>query len=71
MNQDRHILLHHARRYDCARVDLSPAGCQYDIRIGAWILKDSDELVVNSVERPRPPQSKKNDVETGEDQKGY
>lgn len=67
----RHILLEYARSYERGEVELTPAGCDYDLRAGAWVVKKSGILLVASPDRPRPPQSKKNDVETGEDQKGY
>jgi hypothetical protein len=66
-----HILLEHARTYDPGEVDLEPPGCVYDLRVGAWVARDSGELLVEKPDRSRPPQSKKGDVETGEDQKGY
>jgi hypothetical protein len=66
----QHILLVHARTYDRFEGDLSPSGCEYDLSKGAWVLKHSGVLLVESPERPRP-QTKKADIETGEDQKGY
>ena len=66
-----HILLAHARTYDRGDIELAPPSCDYDIRIGAWIVKESGDLLVASPEHPHPPQTKKADVETGEDQKGY
>jgi hypothetical protein len=66
-----HILLVHARSYGRSEVDLAPPDCDYDLRTGAWIVRGTDVLLVASPGRQRPPQSKKNDVETGEDQKGY
>jgi hypothetical protein len=66
-----HILLAHARSYDRGEVDLTPSGCGYDTLAGAWIVRETGVLLVDSPGHMRPPQSKKNDVETGEDQKGY
>jgi hypothetical protein len=66
-----HILLAHAHTYDRGEIDLAPSGCDYDLRTGAWVLSESGTLLVTAPGRRRPPQSKKNDVETGEDQKGY
>lgn len=66
----KHVLLKRASTYP--RVDsrsIEPPGCHYDARIGAWI-KDSDgELFINSPNR-EGPRTKKEDIETGEDQKG-
>lgn len=70
MNTRSHVLLAHARTYPRRDLDLTPPGCTYDIETGAWVTSRG-ELLVESQERPRPPQSKKSDVETGEDQKGY
>ena len=70
MESRSHILLAHMRTYDHGEVDLAPSGCEYDIRTGAWVLKESGGFLVQSVAHPRP-QMKKADVETGEDQKGY
>lgn len=69
--KQNHILLTSARRYDREEVDLAPFGCDYDLRAGAWVLRESGDLLVTAPGNRRPPQSKKNDVETGEDQKGY
>lgn len=66
-----HILLEFARSYDFREPAPAPPGCLYDVLVGAWIVKESGILLVESTEGPRPPQSKKNDVETGEDQKGF
>ena len=66
-----HILLAYGRTYDRGDIELAPPSCDYDIRIGAWIVKESGDLLVASFEHPRPLQTKKADVETGEDQKGY
>ena len=66
-----HILLAYARSYDRGDIDLAPSDCDYDLRTGAWIVRESGVLLVESPRHSRPPQSKKADVETGEDQKGY
>jgi len=65
-----HILLAHARTYTRGGSELAPSGCEYDIRAGAWLVRESGGFLVHSVQYPRP-QTKKADVETGEDQKGY
>ncbi len=65
----RHVLLRKAMTCDTRSVDLSPVGCVYDDRIGAWRISSSGELYVRS-DNKKPPMTKKQDVETGEDQKG-
>lgn len=65
----KHILLELATTYPRPDYSLSPEGCHYDLEAGAWILSSTNELLVKSPDRPRPT-TKKNDVETGEDQKG-
>lgn len=65
-----HLLLKYAKTYKRHEGSLSPEGCEYDFQIGAWVLKNSGELLVESADPPKPPQSKKADIETGEDQKG-
>jgi hypothetical protein len=67
----KHILLERARSYEWREMEIAPPGCTYDPAVGAWVLDGTSELVVSSPDRIRPPQTKKNDVETGEDQKGH
>ena len=65
-----HVLLEKARGYAREPIELKPADSDYDLLAGAWIHRPSGELLVESAV-PKPPRTKKNDVETGEDQKGY
>lgn len=65
-----HILLSLAKRYPLIDRDRSPVDARYDAVLGGWVDKASGILVVNRPDA-NPPQSKKNDVETGEDQKGH
>ena len=45
-------------------------GCRYDDSSGAWLLINNGEFLVKSNFEDRPrPQSKKSDLETGEDLK--
>ena len=67
----KHILLERAHQYEWKAVELDPPGCTYDTVVGAWVLNGTCDLVVTSPDRIRPPQTKKCDVETGEDQKGH
>ena len=65
-----HPLLEKSRSYSVSNPDLSPSGAEYDIEAGGWISTTTGKLVVNEDDEPDPPETKKNDVETGEDQKG-
>jgi len=68
----QHVLLALAESYPLPESpDLSPPGAIYDEKDGAWRLPGSDYLLVDDPEpRPNPPETKKMDRETGEDQKG-
>lgn len=67
--RSRHFLLARAKRYDRPVPAEGIAGHHYDFFAGLWINETDGSAYVDSRER-RPPQSKKNDIETGEDQKG-
>lgn len=66
---NEHPLLKRAHKYPRREMDLAPAGCSYDAAVGAWRLIDTGELWVETPDRTGP-RTKKNDIETGEDQKG-
>lgn len=66
---NKHPLLERAQRYPYKNIDLSPANCRYDVEVGAWRLKSTGQLWVEVPGRVGP-RTKKNDIETGEDQKG-
>jgi len=68
MNGNDHILLKYASTYDIPNVSFEPRGCHYDDVIGAWIVDETGEIFITTSEGPKP-QTKKNDIETGEDQK--
>ena len=70
MAKRQHVLLANAFAYPRESVNLRPDGCDYDLLAGAWIRRSSGGLLVESAD-PKPPRTKKADVETGEDQKGY
>ncbi len=70
MANPQHVLLAKARAYPHEPIDLRPADAEYDLLAGAWINRRSGGLLVESA-NPGPPRTKKADVETGEDQKGY
>jgi hypothetical protein len=65
----KHPLLERAQKYVRQKVNLAPAGCVYDKFIGAWKLISTGELWVETPNRVGP-RTKKQDIETGEDQKG-
>ena len=65
----KHPLLNTLRNVPRVEADLSPEGCVYDPASGAWRFAEDNVLWAKKPER-RPPQTKKHDIETGEDQKG-
>ena len=65
----QHPLIQRAQKYPRNKVDLSPAGCFYDDTVGAWRLIKTGQLWVETPGH-QGPRTKKNDIETGEDQKG-
>lgn len=65
----QHPLIQRAQRYLRKEVDLSPPSCFYSDTIGAWCLTETGELLVETPNH-QGPRTKKNDIETGEDQKG-
>lgn len=67
--KDDHPLLRRAQKYVRSEIDLAPAGCWYDAAIGAWRFNETGDLWVDTSDR-NGPRTKKNDIETGEDQKG-
>jgi hypothetical protein len=71
LSRQDHILLAHAHTYGRGEIQLAPPGCDYDLCKGAWVVTESGILLVDSPVQVRPPQTKKADIETGEDQKGY
>lgn len=66
----QHTLLKRASTYPRPRgIDLSPPDCIYDFGLGAWIVGSTGQLFVETPGHQNP-RTKKQDVETGEDQKG-
>lgn len=66
--KNSHLLLEKATTYPIFRGELAPEKCEYDPLIGAWIYKPTSELFVET-SFCRGPRTKKQDIETGEDQK--
>ena len=66
-----HLLVDRAFVYDVPKKPEDPEGCQYDNRLGAWLLQNGGGFLVKSNDPDRPrPETKKMDQETGEDLKG-
>lgn len=64
-----HLLLKKAFIYDLPRKSPEINDGFYDEKKGYWVLDESQMPVVSDKQRPKP-QTKKADVETGEDRKG-
>jgi hypothetical protein len=66
-----HFLVNKAFVYEKERELRDPEDCVYDTILGLWLWGPNKEILVNS-DSPRRPRygTKKNDVETGEDNKG-
>jgi hypothetical protein len=67
MNVNDHILLKYATTYEIPNISFAPKDCHYDEKIAAWIVNNTGEIYINS-DGPKP-ETKKCDIETGEDQK--
>lgn len=70
MASPEHVLLAKAQARARKSVDMRPADSDYDLVVGAWVHRPSGGLFVESPD-PKPPRTKKADVETSEDVKGY
>ena len=66
---NRHVLLDKANAYENVSKDLRPENCYYDRKDGLWRVEETANVMMVS-DYARKPQSKKWDIETGEDQKG-
>ena len=65
----KHILLQKALRYKQRKQVEEPNGFTFDNKIGAWISKVNNSLLIQSLNFQKLG-TKKEDIETGEDQKG-
>jgi hypothetical protein len=65
----KHILIDKARVYPEPESTPKPPNCTYDLQRGFWI-DDNRKIPMMHSDNPKKPQSKKADIETGEDQKG-
>ena len=64
----KHILLENATRYIAPVTIPMPENCFFNSRRGYWI--NSDGIAMMHSNDPQKPQTKKMDIETGEDAKG-
>ena len=69
MIMKEHILLDKAFVYTDVSKKLTPEDCTYDRNCGLWRMNSTGEVMMIG-DYAQKPQSKKCDVETGEDQKG-
>ena len=67
-NGAEHLLLSMSKSYQIPTIDLAPQDCEYNLTEGAWVLQDTGLLLVETPDPPMPV-TKKQDIETGEDQK--
>ena len=67
-NETEHLLLSMSKSYQISTEDLAPQDCEYDLIEGAWVLQGTGSLLVETQDPPTPV-TKKQDIETGEDQK--
>ncbi len=65
----KHILLQKALKYKKRKVIETPKGFSFDSLIGAWI-NNIDKTFLIEAKGFQGLGTKKNDIETGEDQKG-
>jgi hypothetical protein len=65
----KHILLDRAISYKFPETVASPKDCIYDPVVGYWVNKKTGIAMMLS-DSPEKMETKKCDVETGEDQKG-
>ncbi len=68
---NEHILVSKAKRYDVSKAKTEPVSCTFLQKLGYWIddVSGIPMMLIDDPNRPKP-QTKKYDVETGEDQKG-
>lgn len=65
----KHILLEKAKRYEVPKDIKQPSNYMFDNQKGYWFNSVSNTKLMESDDKRRE-QSKKCDIETGEDQKG-
>ncbi len=68
---NEHILVSKAKRYDVSKTQTEPVLCTFFLKAGYWTddVSGIPMMLMDDPKRPKP-QTKKFDVETGEDQKG-
>lgn len=65
-----HFLFRRATVFPSTDRDLTPQDCHYDVHLGAWLTNDPTPRFLIESATHRAPGTKKQDLETGEDQKG-
>jgi hypothetical protein len=65
-----HLLLSHAFKFKKRKPQEAPEGFVYDKQKGAWVSPINSQLLVANENFPSVA-TKKEDIETGEDQKGH
>lgn len=71
MMLDHHPLIRRARRTAVPSESPVPSDASYDTVRGAWADARTGELIVRSPGTRPQPQTKKEDIERAEDQKGF
>lgn len=68
---NEHILVSKAKRYDVSKAQTEPDLCTFFQKAGYWTddVSGIPMMLMDDPKRPKP-QTKKFDIETGEDQKG-
>jgi hypothetical protein len=66
---ERHILLDKAYIYPSPKIPSEPVGCNFNHEKGYWVLNGSSKPLVMQKDHPKL-ETKKCDIETGEDRKG-
>lgn len=66
---EQHLLVSLAVAYEIQSRSLAPEDFHYDRKLGVW-LHDLTNVPFARFPGRKPPQTKKADIETGEDQKG-
>ena len=63
-----HLLIQKAHRFKKSKINPAPNGCKYSFKIGAWILEETGEILAETSDI-QGLETKKSDIETGEDLK--
>lgn len=66
--RQKHLLLQKAYKFEKSSNNPAPSGCEYDFGLGVWIIKETGEIMAETP-KIQGLETKKNDIETGEDLK--